>query len=603
MSVYHPFGPGDVLYSVIYASPRVVLASGTSGWRGNVGASSSLSLYGGVRSRPNVRASDFPTSGLSVYPIDPLDTHSIDKVIFVSGSYPSTGSVRYVTARRAEATSVLTQVTADDWWQEHFNPIDRLFDYYSRIGPDYFTGSYDFYDLYLKSNVPYTASCVLYSGSTLSNVTSSFTMEARVKPMSVTSSVQDFTILSQRGRFKFYITGSDGRLAFSDTVTSVTSSVPLTKGVWQHVSVSVSSSTLKMFLDLQEVASQAFTSSLLLYAGALTSSSSASFLTVGAEHVVASAPVQVRPDMGYHGFLYETRIWSSARTTNELSSSAGRSLTSAESGSSRLVHYSRFNDGPLSSLHGFVQGSGAMEYGRAGLHGQLTNVNTTLPLGPTWHPNDDVGFVTYKVPISATLDYMKVLHVPSMFYGRQIATGSVRLVCQAYNRQGIVRVLQDDGRGGLYVSGSVSRASGGEDYRGVGWNKVGNVFYVEGLIVLTDPSLWDFGASGKDSTTEDDLLQVQFDGVSRVPTKTFMCRMDAGDSNCSNNPTFHVYDDRGTVDTSDDRIVPIRSDGTTYVTAIGLYNEERRLVAVAKIAQPIRKREKDRSMIRLRMDF
>ncbi len=838
MSVYHPFGRSDVLYSVVYTNPKIRLASGSTGWRGNIGTSSSLSLYGGIRARTNVKASDFGASGLSIYPIDPLDTHSIDKVIFVSGSYPSTGSVRFVTARRVAAASVLTDVTADDWWEEHFNPVDGLFEYYSRFNSNFFTGSYDFYNLYLKSNAAFTASCVLFSGSTLPTVTSSFTMEARVKPMSVTSSIQDFTILSQRGRFKLYIVGADGKLAFSDMSMTVTSSVPLMKGVWQHVAATVDSSTVSLYIDREQVANQAFTSSLLAYAGNLVNT--ASFLTVGAEHnhvivtqfhtqyvnisvaaqttngsttdgnsfitanvalpsgslaclfvntasgsATAVPPTRVsasaiaftkvydrtydagpdshnfsvwaahvmvgqtvaatmsydasnvtatnwsliglsgtavnvsgvlgvfnqtgsanflsssafniniatpyttssyviggfayenlsaafdpragyaalganfqatpdtglviqgkiingttnfsasatsvvdnttgwfgevipktetsgfaevtssipRPNHGYNGFVYETRIWNRARTFNELSSSSGRTLTSAESGSSRLVHYSRFNDGPLSSLHGFTRGSGTVEYGRSTFHGQFTNVNTVLPVGPTWHPNDDIDFTTYKTAISATLDYLKIVHVPSMFYGRQIATGSVRLVCNAYNRQGITRVIMDDGRGGLYISGSVSRASGLEDYTGVRWNKVGNVFYTEGLIVLTDPAVWDFSSVNKDWTGTPDLLQVSFDGVSRVPTKTFMCRMDPGDSNCSNNPTFHVYDDRGTADTSDDRVIPARADGTTYVTAIGIYNEDRKLVAVAKIAQPIRKREKDKNLIKLRMDF
>jgi hypothetical protein len=79
--------------------------------------------------------------------------------------------------------------------------------------------------------------------------------------------------------------------------------------------------------------------------------------------------------------------------------------------------------------------------------------------------------------------------------------------------------------------------------------------------------------------------------------------MATGDSNSSNNPTFHVLDDRGTEDPADDRLIPVRDDGTTYVTAIGIYNEDRKLVAVAKLAQPIRKREKDKNTVRLRIDF
>lgn len=586
MSVYHKFDRGDLLHSVIHGRPKVVMASGTSGWRGNTGVSSSLSLYGGVRGR-----SDLP-SGISIRPVDEVDSHSIDKVIFVTGSYPITGSVQFVKCRNAEATSVTTQVTSRDWYDEHFSPIERLYDYYSQFNPDYFTGSYDFYSLHLKQNSASLAPCVWFASATLPTLTASYTIEARVKPLAVTSSAQDFTIISQLNRFKLYITGSTGRLVFSDYGTIVSSSAALTKGVWQHVAVTVTGNSASLYVDLSNVGNFLFTGTLPAIAGALT----ASFLTVGADYVSSG------PDMGYRGFLYETRIWDVARTYSQLSASANKTLAPETTGSSALRHYARFNDGPLSARHGFAMGSGTFEYGRSGYHGQFLNIWNGLPVYPVWHPNDDVDFRTYKTQITDPITHMRVLHVPSLFYGRQIATGSVELVCNGYSRQEIVRVLRDDGRGGLYLSGSCTRGPGGEDYKGVVWNKVGNVFYSEGLIVITDPALLDF-AENRDSVNTSDLLQVTFEGETRTPTKTFMCRMATGEYNSSNNPTFHVYDDRGTISTDDDRIVPVRDDGTTYVTAVGLYNEERKLVAVAKLAQPIRNREKDKNTIRIRVDF
>ena len=51
MGVYQKFQRGDVLSTVILTQPLVVLASGTNGWRGNLGVSGSLSLYEGVRAR------------------------------------------------------------------------------------------------------------------------------------------------------------------------------------------------------------------------------------------------------------------------------------------------------------------------------------------------------------------------------------------------------------------------------------------------------------------------------------------------------------------------------------------------------------------------
>jgi hypothetical protein len=592
VGVYKRFADHDLLHTVVQTTPHIFLTSGSNGWRGNLDLSSSLTLHGGVRGRIDVKASDFSTSGLSVYPLDPLDTLSIDRTQYISGSYPATGSVQLVRARRLPADNKLTDVTAVDWWEEHFNPILGLYDYYSALNHNYFTGSYDFYSLYFKQNTSYQAPVVSYSGSTLSTVSSSYAMEAWIKPLYVTSSAQDFTIMGQRSRWKFYITGSSGRLAFTDVGTTVTSSAVLVPGVWTHVAFTADGSSGSFYVNGSVMGVSVFTGTLSTIAAHVTSS----HLSVGSSYVLSGTTG--RSDQGFWGFIFDTRIWSRTRTSAQISGSYLTYISG--SGSSTLVHYSRFNDGPLSTRHGFTQGSGAFDYSSTAVHGQLINFRSALPSCPIWQPNDNPSFITTNNRINDQLDHFRVVHIPSLFYGRQIATGSVLLTCRAYDNQGIVRVLRDDGRGALYVSGSLTRNIGREDYTGVKWNKVGNVFYSEGLIVITDPSLWDFGER-QNTDNPDTSLQVEFKGLQRITSKVIMCRLGAAEFNASLNPTFSNVDVGDPGDATDDRYVP--SGNTTYVTAVGLYNEERKLVAVAKLAQPIRKREKDRITIRLKFDL
>lgn len=589
MPVYRRFRDGDVLHTVVHAHPRVVLASGTTGWRGNVDPSASLSLYEGVRARRDVRAADYAASGMSIYPLDPLDTHSIDKVTLISGSYPATGSVRVAKVRKAAAPAG-TQVTSEDWYEEHFEPIELLYDYYSRYNPERTTGSYDYYALYFYEATSSLARTVRFAGSGLAVATGSFTLEARVNPTRVTGS-HHFTIhagaaaLAADAAWLFYVDSGSGRLAFTDRASVVTGAAMLQSGSWSHVALVVGGSTASFYVDGVVDATRPYTGSL---------TSSATVFAVGAE---LTGSVYRN---GFDGFVYESRFWSVARSAVQVSSSAFSPLY--DSGSARLVHYARFNDGPLATAHGFSQGSGAYGYASGSFHGAFVNFTGALPVSPIWQKNDDEGFKTKKTRAAGTPTVFKVVHVPSMFYGRQIATGSVALVCRAYDNQGLVRVIRDDGRGALYVSGSLTRRLSGEDRAGVRWNRVGDVFYVEGLVVITEPSLLDFGETAKDSGSPSDLLQVSFDGEQRVNAKTFMCRLGAAQGNASSNPTFGVLDDRGTGDATDDRTV-LRGGPTTYVTAIGLYSEDRELVAVAKLAQPIRKREKDKIDFRLRMDF
>lgn len=592
--IYNKFQLGDLFQSTVQTTPQITVASGTGGWRGSTGPSASLSLYGGVRSRTNVKSSDFAVSGLSIYPLDPLDTHSIDKVIMVSGSYPSTGSIRMVKVRATEYPS-FTQVDPENWYQEHFSPIEGLFDYYSKFNDNFFTGSYDFYSMYLSQNARYSASAVWFSGSTLDALSTAMTFEAHVKPVRVTSSFQDFTIMSQKSRWKLFITGSTGQLVFSDFASSVTSSAAVPVGQWNHVSAIVGNGSASLYVGLQSVGTVAYTGSLLAIAGGLTGS----HLVVGAEHVMFPGP---RPDNGFRGFLYETRIWNSVKSNVQLSSSADSTIAS---GSSGLLHYARFNDGPLSVRHGFSMGSGTFDHSQTAIHGQFQNIRSVLPAAPIWQPNDDRYFTTFKTKITDERNMFKVVHVPSMFYGRQIATGSIVLTCNGYSGQGIVRTLRDDGRGGLYVSGSLTKDIAGEDFRGVCWNKVGNVFYTEGLVVITDPSLLDFGEAAMDfDTAKTDQLQISFKGLSKTHVKTFSCRANSSELNCSRNPSFSRADDNGTADdTSDDRYLMRDETQTTWITSIAICNEENRIVAIAKLAQPIRKRPEDKINIRLRMDF
>lgn len=591
MAAYRRFEDHDLLHTVVQTTPKIYLTSGSAGWDGNVDSASGLTLHGGVRGRSDVKASDFSSSGISIYPIDRLDTLSIDGVQYISGSYPATASVSYVKVRRTEASSA-NDTTSVDWYKRHFDPILGLYEYYKDLNHNYFTGSYSYSSLYFKQNTSYQAPVVSYSGSSLTTVSSSYAMEAWVKPTYVTSSAQDFTIMGQRTRWKFYITGSDGRLAFTDFATTVTSSDALVAGVWSHVAFVADGSSGTFYVDGASSGQRAFTGTLATVGQHVTSS----HLSIGAAYVLNGGAGAA--DQGFSGYIFDARIWSTVRTTAQVSGSYLTYISG--SGSTSLVHYSRFDDGPLSTRHGFAAGSGALDHSSTAVHGQLINFRTTAPVSPIWQPNDNHSFITDAIKLHDRIDMFRVVHVPSIFYGIQMATGSVRLTCRAYDNQGIVRVLQDDGRGALYISGSMTRNIGHEEYRGVAWRKVGNVFYSEGFIVITDPSLLDFGER-HDTGTAARTLQVEFNGLNRIHSKVFLCRIGGAECNASLNPTFYEVDRGDVQDATDDRYMARSS--TTYVTAIGLYSSDRKLVAVAKLAQPIRNREKDRITIRLRFDL
>jgi len=629
MSVYRKFTRNDILFSKIDTRPKVSVRYGLHGWEGNSGVSGSLSLYGGVRARYNVKASDFTTTGLAVYPLDELDTHSIDKVLFVSGSYPSTGSIRFVKCENNAFTSYL-QVTDTHWYQEHYSPIELLYDYHSRFDENFFIGNYDFYSslLLAQNTASYPGACWVFSGSlsgsnTVSN-SSSWSIEAMIKPLPIDQSYK-------QGSNPFYseptIIGTDTwKLKISPTGTPIfhpdithaviiSASNPtsnLLPGVWNHVVVVANNLTASIYVNgiqgpLQRYRDQDATFS------HNTGSNDVPLIVGGSPAFSGSS----RANLGtlcLNGYIFETKIWKKALTRAEVLLSLSGTLIN--SSSADLVHYARFNDGPLATSHGFTAGEGVFDHSTRAKHGY----QYVASISQKWQPNDHPTFVTTKTRTNVDNDDIRVIHIPSMFYGSSIDPGSVEIIDGVYNNREIVRVFNDDGRGGLYVSGSTTRTISGEDYTGEKRRKVGNVFYSEGLITITDPALHDMFNSGSlfwnpnadllSGTYPNlitnrfaDLLSINFRGQGKLCTKTFNCRLPTGQGNASNNPTFSYYDDHGTIETDDDRVILERTDGVTYITAVGLYNEDRQLVAVAKLAQPIRKREKDKINIRLKMDF
>lgn len=614
MGIFKKFQKDDILFSTIHARPRVsarygVDVTGSSpAWHGSTGPSASLSLYGGVRGRSDVGPGS--QSGLNVYPLDPMDTHSIDRVILVSGSYPSTGSIRYVRCENEPFTNFL-QVTDTRWYQEHFNPIQGLFDYYSRFDSNYFMGSYDFYaPLFLSDRNtlgptdelpgPMFAFSGALDGVDLSS-DKFYTFAAIAKPISLyretTGSLDRRTIMSRGDEWSWEHT-VDGTLKFIINGTvALTSSLKMNVGEWNDIALVVQDGGTGAFFlngtleDFRSMSTEIF-------------SQTDVSVSVGAAPG-ASGSVH----FGFNGFLGETQIWKRALSEAELRNNFKGTIGSQDLD---LMHYARYNDGPYGVAHGFAPGSGAFDYGVNHSSGQLLNWSDVHAVH--WQPSDHPTFIPQIEKVNLDLSSIRLVHVPSMFYGKMINPGSVVLMDGSYNTRRVVRVINDDGRGSLYISGSMTKPASGEDYTGEKRRKVGNVFYTEGLIVLTDPALfdmfdmsevfWDYSNTEQiASGVFNDLFSVSFEGQSKTYTKVFNCRASTAQLNASNNNTFSYTDDMGTDDLTDDRMTIVDENGTTWITAIGLYNEERKLIAVAKLAQPIRKREGDKLNIRLKYDM
>ena len=138
--------------------------------------------------------------------------------------------------------------------------------------------------------------------------------------------------------------------------------------------------------------------------------------------------------------------------------------------------------------------------------------------------------------------------------------------------------LKDDGAGGLYRSDCLTT----QDVS----NKVGNIFYEQGLIIILSPHMYLFGLNKFEAT---------FRGEHKKFVKSISVRAEQGAINLSRNRTFESFPPTNSKTETDDEFV--------YITGINIHDKNFNVVMRAKLAQPVQKRDSDELMFRLRYDF
>lgn len=176
---------------------------------------------------------------------------------------------------------------------------------------------------------------------------------------------------------------------------------------------------------------------------------------------------------------------------------------------------------------------------------------------------------------------VKVISIPEIYYDQKLLTGS--FTGSDNDSAGAGRLIYDNGRGGLF-SGSVSGTL------------VGNIFYNEGIAVITKTGLTDFGTAGATNFR----WRVFLKGVHEIPVKIFKCLAPASQLNATTNPTFYTVPASGT---NKNLREVVSSSLSPYVTKIGLYDDLFNLVAVANLTQPVKKDEKNSILFKIRLDW
>ena len=258
---------------------------------------------------------------------------------------------------------------------------------------------------------------------------------------------------------------------------------------------------------------------------------------------------------------------------------------------------------------------------------------------------------------------LNLVHIPSIFYGKRIKPGSVRL--KWFFTGSLIGELRDTKENGelIQVSGTeAGLTSQGNPTSNIGL-VAGVVLYDEGFILLTGswalkgkaigltspgqigqtgtrstsrhyPRWRYWGAGARDGVNSANTMlegsgigfhsasfSLYFEGESTTQVMTLNAYAPRGKVNYSNNATFlqhgqkmleftssHVYEEnpnrliKNTVSSSYSDY-SASFERQVYISKIGVYDEDKNLIGIASLADPVRKKEDQDLTFKLKMDI
>lgn len=229
-----------------------------------------------------------------------------------------------------------------------------------------------------------------------------------------------------------------------------------------------------------------------------------------------------------------------------------------------------------------------------------------------------------------------LIDVPSIFFGSGIKASTLNL--DFYVTGTLTGRLEANAKGELVQTLPQDVNSG--SVAGVVIKEMGAIL-LTGSWDVTDDNIDDYsqdggeeefkwyyyaaGIQGNDTYTTSlpsSSFHLHFESTSEVNTKLMFCTAPRGELNQSENPTFYTKDSFSSIEftgSAGSFIEPVRIikniasasyqdptapfEKTTYISKIGLYDEDKNLVAIASLARPVKKTEPRDITFKLKLDI
>ena len=220
-----------------------------------------------------------------------------------------------------------------------------------------------------------------------------------------------------------------------------------------------------------------------------------------------------------------------------------------------------------------------------------------------------------------------LVSIPTIFYGSKIKEGSINL--EYYFTGTLIGRAQDTNRDGVLYS----------TYGADSGSVIGLTLYNEGFLILTgtmdlnsstdtyttvtDNPKWIYFAQSISGsiTAPNSSYIMEMSGTSYTQTLTILATAQKGDLNHSNNPTYTEYSTGNYAATSSQSYLELSTraiknvvssayadptgsfEKTTYISKIGIYDEDKNLIGIAKTAMPVRKTVERDFTFKLKLDL
>ncbi len=271
---------------------------------------------------------------------------------------------------------------------------------------------------------------------------------------------------------------------------------------------------------------------------------------------------------------------------------------------------------------------------RANIQALKNTTNYYIPNSPHYAYTSDTGELKWS---KETQD-INLISIPSIFYGSQIKKGSLEL--NFYVSGTLIGTLKDEKQNGELIQTGPESSNGSGSVAGV-------ALYNEGFLMLTgswaldddhterynfpsettlfSPSWRYFAAGAHDGVAipagqQESAWSLDFRGTTKTQVVTMLANAPKGAINHSNNPTYINYGEYSQT-TGSNHYIESPSSGIknivsssyhdkspifqkeTYISKVGIYDKNKNLIAIAKLATPVKKTEQRNLTFKLKLDI